>query len=107
METRHHQAAEGERPVSSDYYGHRTTAGTGNVIVRNPAGASLVSAVSPEDAGSVRCSEHPDAQILEERPSSGTGDTYLYCPWHSAQGLVIGGRGYLARYEFRKADDRA
>ena len=72
------------------------------VIVRDPVSAVLVSAVSQEDAASVRCSEHPDARILEERPPSGAGDTYLYCPWHSARGLVIGGRGYLARYEFKK-----
>jgi hypothetical protein len=80
--------------VSSDYI----AGGTGNVIVRDPASASLVSAVSPEATGSVRCSEHPAARVLEERPPSGTGDTYIYCPWHSARGLVIGGRGYLARY---------
>ena len=49
------------------------------VIVRDPVSAVLVSAVSQEDAASVRCSEHPDARILEERPPSGAGDTYLYC----------------------------
>ena len=77
------------------------------VIVREPDSAVLVSPVGPEDAGNVRCAEHPDARILEERSPAGTGDTYLYCPWHSARGLVIGGRGYLARYEFRKAAGRA
>jgi hypothetical protein len=76
------------------------------VIAREPASAVLVSPVSPEDTGNVRCAEHLDARILEERSPAGTGDTYLYCPWHSARGLVIGGRGYLARCEFRKADDR-
>lgn len=77
------------------------------MIVREPTSAVLVSAVSPEDTADVRCSEHPDARVLEERSPAGTGDTYLYCPRHFTRGQVIGGRGYLARYEHRRAADRA
>jgi hypothetical protein len=80
----------------------RSPAGA-TLIVRDPTSAVLVSAVNPEDAASVRCGEHPDARILEDCPPSRTGDAYLYCPRHWARGQVIGGRGYLARYELRTA----
>jgi hypothetical protein len=85
-------AAHGTGLEIARYLGGRSDVpqrGTGNVIVKEPAGATLVSDNSPEHAGDVRCKEHPDARILEERPPPGSGDTYLYCPWHSARHLGI------------------
>ena len=55
----------------------------------------------PEDAANVRCSEHPDARVPEERSPARTGDTHLYRPRHFTRGQVIGGTGYRGSRQWR------